>query len=1347
MLKNITFRIASPHNRPFNVAWMKEVQEFTLAPQFCDAGSVSIKYAANTDVANYIVDEIDADRPVEVLPYFDGVQMPKLNFLLEDYDGSTLEETGSWTFTGRFYAAILSWAVINQRPADNVPDRATWRMDNSTAGQYIGRLLWEAHGGPDPRRVVIPDIVADGVWNDNLDSQGHAWRNKIALDVPVGKNYLSFLKDLVQLGMCEFELDNKKLKLYNPTYKETTTIGGDLVPVRYFKTENTVSAIYRAQDFAALNDAIIEFSRSYNLSIGVNAAASYRDLGGGVYDTWDDASPANLGKIRDALVLFVREMAKYPLAFVHNTAMRRVIIAPNLIRHGEGGNGGSLRQLDARGDSDLLLVGTEVPSAKSIHREFSKIWWGGASRVWVTEPFGLQWQGWNPDDFEYGPFLANLPDTQRPNCFVNNKATASLEDDISQTAMYLMTDDLYDDIQGIIAGDQYLRAKVGILHDFMFRLDPSIVPNFYKEVIVGIPMTYTLDEAGGLGTDRSTGANPVILRQGRDIADAPRKRTTRDVITDALVVGSEGAYAQVAADDVRARVARVREGYLSQGQVTNLGMLEALGRITLTQMGVGKMEASVGLVLVDAATPVPGIDFQIGDWVLVDARTDGTPAERLRVKQWTISGDATNVTSSSVVLNDFFAEREEVLAQRIDALINGSQITGASRATPTTPDDFVDTMPPGKVEGVTVTSTGYIGSDGYPWAMARASWLPLTVNADGTPLTDLGGYEVAYKVEAGSIPGVDSGWQIVGQVRSAEFLDFGPLPALLLMRVRVQAFDRWNNWGVATISDVIRMGTDETPPNQPSAPVLSNKLGVIVIKWDGKDVNGARMPADFNIAEVHVSTVNNFTPSNATLFDSFVGNSANTTVYANTTLDTTYFARIVAVDRANNRSVVSQQGSAKAVGVDVPDIRDQIINAQKLADGAVQAGKLAAGAINNPNILVDQVISSVKIGYGAVGTLQIADAAVGSAKIKDLAVGTAAIGDLAVVAAKIGDLAVTSAKIRDLAVTSAKIASLSVGKLDGGTMTADIINFGRITTGWQNGYKIDITALGLFGMQGTETNQMFRVSVDTGNLFQGEVRAERFRSTGYQVSGRGWIEIGNTGSVDPADEIRMFYGGTVSSIRNPSDNPGALRMSMGGGGTIDWTNSNVGLPNLYRVYNKAGGNTFLSFDAAGGLGRIIFSSHGNATQMFFEGHDGVNQNAHIRNGADGGGAVKLLKNSAYVQIRNSQDTAYATMACSSLVQTSSPTLKENITELNVDALSLLADQKLYAWDWKNTDGKDAGIGFLLDELPAFAALPGSDGYDMATMLALSIKAIQQLKAQVADLTARSNGENAISDTR
>jgi hypothetical protein len=501
-------------------------------------------------------------------------------------------------------------------------------------------------------------------------------------------------------------------------------------------------------------------------------------------------------------------------------------------------------------------------------------------------------------------------------------------------------------------------------------------------------------------------------------------------------------------------------------------------------------------------------------------------------------------------------------------------------------------------------------------------------------------------------------------------------------------------------------------------------------------------------------------------------------------------------------------------------------NARTWKSGAWQIlqwgqGSLGPGSVVADNIVANAITAS-KIQTNAVTADKILSGEIIARHIQT--------GQITADKMAVNSITAQNAAIADAAIDNAKIANVSAGKLTAGTITAAIIISGNIRTA-TTGARVELNANGLWQYDASNNYNVWIGT--TGYAFiRGQINATLFRSAGYQTGGSSYIEIGNTGTNDPVDEIRMFTGGAVSSIRNPSDAPGALRMSLSRTGldTIDFTASSMLVPNnSFRIINRLYGNTFVAFD----VNRIIFSSHNNAAQSFMEGADGATQNFLWRIGNDNGGAVKLSRSPARVQIRNSQDNAYGILEVGDLIvrgtytgpssgsatlpsdptfnsiyvnnsinagyvtsrgtlsasgittasnrlniyasdgananiasmqggggalkiisfngeiqartgsdgsygtmaafirNPSSPELKENIRQINLDAYSLIDNINFYAYDWKNDEANQEGMGFLLSELPALFTPKGSEeSYAMSTMFGFQHQVMKQMKQHI-----------------
>lgn len=322
-----------------------------------------------------------------------------------------------------------------------------------------------------------------------------------------------------------------------------------------------------------------------------------------------------------------------------------------------------------------------------------------------------------------------------------------------------------------------------------------------------------------------------------------------------------------------------------------------------------------------------------------------------------------------------------------------------------------------------------------------------------------------------------------------------------------------------------------------------------------------------------------------------------------------------------------------------------------------------------------------------------------------------------------------NAAIANAAIDDAKIANVSAGKLTAGIITTDILLSGNIRTS-TTGSRVEISQRGIYQYDSSNSIVSFFNNISGTAYIRGEVRATLFRSAGYQTSGAGYIEIGNTGANDPTDELRMFYGGYSTSIRNPSDTPGAIRFSMTNPavGTVELYSNKLNIPNGFSFVNKSFNTSIVS----SGNGWLIKGSNSGLNLYTSD-----TNNLFLGNTTGTGAGLKLLGGVSQIQARNSADNAYGTFIATNFQTTSSPELKENIAEINLDALGMVDDIGFHAWDWIGDESNQSGLGFLLTELPAMFTPEGDENsFSLSTMAAFQMQAIKQLKKQNEELLAR-----------
>lgn len=182
------------------------------------------------------------------------------------------------------------------------------------------------------------------------------------------------------------------------------------------------------------------------------------------------------------------------------------------------------------------------------------------------------------------------------------------------------------------------------------------------------------------------------------------------------------------------------------------------------------------------------------------------------------------------------------------------------------------------------------------------------------------------------------------------------------------------------------------------------------------------------------------------------------------------------------------------------------------------------------------------------------------------------------------------------------------------------------------------------------------------------------------------VELGDTGGNDEVDELRMWNSGTVSSIRNPSHQPGSIYISLYGGGSFTFDQSSDG-------HNYMQGGSF--------RGRIKFTTGGN-------------DEIQMRTSSDGG----------YADMRANRVT-YAV-----LDQQSFAKYKDDVEQTEiVDPAKILKTNGMHKWTWKDSNAK--GQGLLADKMPEF--LQTETGFDMTATVGFLWESLSQAYTRIEKL--------------
>lgn len=396
-----------------------------------------------------------------------------------------------------------------------------------------------------------------------------------------------------------------------------------------------------------------------------------------------------------------------------------------------------------------------------------------------------------------------------------------------------------------------------------------------------------------LGTDLTTGTTPLKFVKGRDVSEAPRKSTTRELATTILLGGSNGTYVERTSTAGIMTTWGRRESSYSANNIPTSGILDLLGDWILSTTQRPTKEITHGLIFSTADNPRPISSFDVGDWSYSDV---GKGWEKYRIKQWTISVDGDKI-DGSVILNDLLTERIAKTQRLIDAFSNGSSSNGSS----TEKDDGLAPAAPGTA---TASSTSYLVN-----SIVRAglimSWAAVTTNSDGSAATDIDSYVARWKYST------DTAWRATQRVDVADTTAyFGDLDPNKTINYQVKAVDRYNRSGAYTSGTPITSAGDTTAPPVPSIPIVTSVVGSLRVVWNGKDNTGTAMPADFAGVEVHLGPNGTFTPTTSTLVDTLSIGPVGTTINSTTLVfNTEYWIRLVAFDTSGNKSAGSAENS------------------------------------------------------------------------------------------------------------------------------------------------------------------------------------------------------------------------------------------------------------------------------------------------------------------------------------------------------------------------------------------------------------------------------------------------------
>ena len=408
----------------------------------------------------------------------------------------------------------------------------------------------------------------------------------------------------------------------------------------------------------------------------------------------------------------------------------------------------------------------------------------------------------------------------------------------------------------------------------------------------------------------------VVLQLARDIGEAPYEESISDLASTILVEGDNNLLFRM--DNPAAPTPWGKwESYSSQGGVSDKDTAQAFMQSTLDDAARVRGQYTRDLVISEVDS-LPLVDYHAGDWITAPTVSHG---EKVRVQEIDLSMRQGEGLSASIALNDIKYDASVRQAKKIKGITGGAALAGSEGGTTASSDR--DHRVPKAPLGLIVQTDAYIGSDGYAHGLATAMWSAVTQATNDTAI-DISGYRVEYRKNLAGAPWVSGGVTDAQRLT----LGIGGLECGQRYEFRVRAVptysDKLGDWSNVVVALV---ASDVTPPSIPSKPILTSKLGVVDVQWDGRNTAGGGMEPDFDHVEVGISDSN----GNWKYRDSVARDG-----YCHVTgleLNSTWWFALRSVDHSGNKSAWSASASVKVAPVltqeDLNKSAEQILAAAK----------------------------------------------------------------------------------------------------------------------------------------------------------------------------------------------------------------------------------------------------------------------------------------------------------------------------------------------------------------------------------------------------------------------------------
>lgn len=335
----------------------------------------------------------------------------------------------------------------------------------------------------------------------------------------------------------------------------------------------------------------------------------------------------------------------------------------------------------------------------------------------------------------------------------------------------------------------------------------------------------------------------VHISMAHDILEAPEEESIEDLSSDILVEGDNGLIFRES-NPAAPTPWGGWESYVSQGGVSDEATAKAFMQTTLASAARVRGQYTRSLLVTNAES-LPLVDYRPGDWITAPTVQHG---EKVRIQQVTVSLDS-NGLKASITLNDKVYDSQVRANKKIQGITGGATLAGSEGGRPAPEKDH---RTPKAVTGLVVATDAYISSRGTALGLATLQWAAVSQATDDTAI-DISGYRVEYRKNLAGAPWVSGGVTDAQRLT----LGIGGLECGQRYEFRVRAVptysDRLGDWSNVVVALV---ASDVTPPSIPSKPILTSKLGVVDVQWDGRNNAGGGMELDFDHVEVGISDSN-----------------------------------------------------------------------------------------------------------------------------------------------------------------------------------------------------------------------------------------------------------------------------------------------------------------------------------------------------------------------------------------------------------------------------------------------------------------------------------------------------------